>query len=61
MLQAQAAPVPGIVSVQVTPGSGMAAIFALLGAAQRFMVDFAALRVSDAGTPLRSQKITRIE
>ena len=56
-----AAPVPGIITVPVTSGAGMAAIFALLGAAQRFMVDFAALRVANVGTPQRSQKITRSE
>ncbi|KXF75341.1 aminotransferase [Paramesorhizobium deserti] len=54
-------PVDGIVSVPVTASSGMAAIFALLPAAQCFMVEFAASRVADAGTPVRSSKITRSE
>lgn len=39
--------------------SGLAAIFALLPLAQAFMVEYALSRVSDAGTPIRSTKITR--
>lgn len=41
--------------------SGLAAAFALLPAAQRFMVDFAASRVADVGLPVRSSKVTRVE
>ena len=41
--------------------SGMAAVFALLPAAQTLMVAFAAERVENAGTPVRSNKITRSE
>ena len=41
--------------------AGLAAIFAMLPAAQRFMLDFAAARVADVGTPRRSTKITRTE
>ena len=51
----------GAVTVRFPQTSGLAALFALLPAAQRFMVDFAASRVDDVGTPVRSQKITRIE
>ncbi|WP_377291956.1 SIS domain-containing protein [Rhizobium sp. SG2393] len=55
------APVAGAVTVTFTPASGLAAIFAMLPAAQRLMVAFAASRVPDAGTPVRSSKITRSE
>lgn len=54
-------PVEGVVTVPVPTATGMDAIFALLPAAQRFMVEFAAARVADAGTPVRSSKITRSE
>ncbi len=43
------------------PASDMAAIFAMLPVAQRFMVAFADARVENAGTPVRSTKITRSE
>jgi hypothetical protein len=33
----------------------------MLPTAQRLMIGFAAARVEDAGTPLRSSKITRVE
>jgi len=56
-----AAPAKGAVTVAVPRAGGLAALFALMPAAQRFMVDFAASRVADVGTPLRSQKVTRIE
>ena len=56
-----AAPVPDIVTVALPVASGMAAVFALLPVMQRFMVDFAATRVPDVGTPRRSFKITRTE
>ncbi len=39
----------------------MAAIFAMLPVAQSFMIAFAAARVENAGTPVRSTKITRSE
>lgn len=57
------APVEGgeILSLAVDPGDGLAAIFALLPVAQAFMVEFAMSRVADAGTPVRSTKITRSE
>lgn len=55
------APVKGAVTVAVKPASGMAAVFALLPAAQTLMVAFAAERVENAGTPVRSNKITRSE
>jgi fructoselysine-6-P-deglycase FrlB-like protein len=56
-----AAPVAGAVTVPLPKASGLAALFALLPVAQRFMVEFAASRVENVGTPLRSQKVTRIE
>lgn len=56
----QAAP-PGVVQIALPPASGLAAALALLPAAQAFMVAFAAARVPDVGTPVRSSKITRVE
>lgn len=54
-------PVPGTVTLAAEAASDMAAVFSLLPLAQRLMVDFAAARVPDVGTPLRSSKITRTE
>jgi len=54
-------PVSGAVTVAVKPASGLAAIFALLPAAQSLMVAFAEERVENAGTPVRSNKVTRSE
>jgi len=54
-------PVAGTVSISFRPSTGLAAIFAMLPTAQRFMIDFAEARVDDAGTPVRSSKITRSE
>jgi fructoselysine-6-P-deglycase FrlB-like protein len=54
-------PVVGTVSIHFAPATGLAAIFAMLPAAQRLMVAFADARVDDAGTPVRSTKITRSE
>lgn len=56
----EAAP-EGVTQVALPPASGLAATLALLPAAQAFMVAFAAARVADVGTPLRSSKITRHE
>lgn len=53
--------VPGATTLSFRPAEGLAAIFALLPAAQRFMVAFADQRVENPGTPLRSTKITRSE
>jgi fructoselysine-6-P-deglycase FrlB-like protein len=39
----------------------MAANFAMLPVAQAFMIAFADARVENAGTPVRSTKITRSE
>ncbi|WP_416799012.1 SIS domain-containing protein [Ciceribacter azotifigens] len=54
-------PVEGAVTIAFRPASGMAAILAMLPTAQRLMVAFADERVENAGTPLRSTKITRSE
>jgi fructoselysine-6-P-deglycase FrlB-like protein len=54
-------PVVGALTVACKTTSGLAASFALLPAAQRFMVDFAASRVADVGTPLRCSKVTKVE
>jgi len=55
------APVAGAVTIGFKPASGLAAVFAMLPVAQRFMVAFADARVENAGTPVRSTKITRSE
>ncbi|MBC7736380.1 MAG: aminotransferase [Candidatus Saccharibacteria bacterium] len=55
------APVEGAVTIGFAPASSLAAVFAMLPTAQRLMIGFAAARVADAGTPLRSSKITRTE
>ena len=55
------APVAGTETVKIDAASGAAAIFALLPAAQRFMLAFASARVADVGTPVRSSKITKVE
>ncbi len=55
------APVTGAVTIRFTPATGLAAIFAMLPVAQRLMIGFAEARVDNAGTPLRSTKITRSE
>lgn len=55
------APVPGTVTIPFVPASGMAAILSMLPIAQRLMIAFAEARVENAGTPVRSTKITRSE
>ncbi|MEI2298130.1 SIS domain-containing protein [Ensifer sp. MJa1] len=55
------APTDGVTTIAFAPASGMAAIFAMLPVAQSFMIAFAAARVENAGTPVRSTKITRSE
>ncbi len=54
-------PVAGVVTLQFQPASGLAAVFAMLPVAQRLMLAFADGRVDNAGTPVRSTKITRSE
>lgn len=55
------APVEGVSTIPFARASGMAAIFAMLPVAQSFMIAFATSRVENAGTPVRSTKITRSE
>ncbi|MGO4116935.1 SIS domain-containing protein [Rhizobium ruizarguesonis] len=55
------APVAGAVTIRFAPATGLAAIFAMLPVAQRLMIAFADARVENAGTPVRSTKITRSE
>ncbi len=55
------APVTGAVTIRFAPATGLAAIFAMLPVAQRLMIAFAETRVENAGTPVRSTKITRSE
>ncbi len=54
-------PVEGATTLRFAPADGLAAILAMLPVAQRFMIAFAAARVENAGTPVRSTKITRSE
>ena len=54
-------PVAGTVTLSFNPASGLAAIFQLLPVAQSLMIAFADARVENAGTPVRSTKITRSE
>jgi len=54
-------PVPGLETVALPQSAGLAGLVAILLAQQKFMVRFAAARVADVGTPLRSQKVTRME
>lgn len=54
-------PVEGTTTLRFAPATGLAAIFSMLPVAQRFMIAFAEARVDNAGTPVRSTKITRSE
>lgn len=54
-------PVEGAATIPFKRATGLAAIFAMLPTAQRLMVAFADSRVDNAGTPVRSTKITRSE
>ncbi|TPJ74601.1 SIS domain-containing protein [Mesorhizobium sp. B2-7-1] len=54
-------PVAGAVTLRFERASGLAAVFAMLPAAQRLMIAFADSRVENAGTPVRTTKITRSE
>jgi fructoselysine-6-P-deglycase FrlB-like protein len=54
-------PVEGATTLSFEPAPGLAAILAMLPVAQRFMIAFADARVENAGTPVRSTKITRSE
>jgi fructoselysine-6-P-deglycase FrlB-like protein len=54
-------PVEGAVTLAFKPATGLAAIFAMLPVAQRLMIAFADSRVENAGTPVRTTKITRSE
>lgn len=51
----------GALHVTVDRAQGLAASLALLPAAQRLVVELAAQRVPDVGTPVRSGKVTRVE
>ncbi|MBZ9988110.1 SIS domain-containing protein [Mesorhizobium sp. BH1-1-5] len=54
-------PVAGAVTLRFERASGLAAVFAMLPVAQRLMIAFADSRVENAGTPVRTTKITRSE
>lgn len=54
-------PVEGAVTVGFKPATGLAAVFSMLPTAQRLMIAFADARVENAGTPVRTTKITRSE
>lgn len=51
----------GLPTIRLTPSSGMEAHLRLLMAAQSIMTAFAAERVDNPGTPVRSSKVTRSE
>ena len=53
--------VPSCVTLRFKPETGLAAIFQMLPVAQSLMIAFADARVENAGTPVRSTKITRSE
>lgn len=53
--------VEGATMFTFAPATGLAAIFSMLPVAQRFMIAFAEARADNAGTPVRSTKITRSE
>lgn len=53
--------VSGCVTLHFKPETGLAAIFQMLPVAQLLMIAFADERVEDAGTPVRTTKITRSE
>ena len=55
------ASIPGAAHLLLPRSTGLAAVLTLLPTAQRLMLDFAASRVADVGTPLRSSKVTRTE
>ncbi|WP_425332063.1 SIS domain-containing protein [Pararhizobium polonicum] len=55
------APVAGATTLTFSPATGLAAVFSMLPVAQRLMIAFAEARVENAGTPVRSTKITRSE
>ena len=57
----QEEPVAGCVTLRFKPETGLAAIFQMLPVAQSLMIAFADERVDNAGTPVRSTKITRSE
>ncbi|TKB21148.1 MAG: SIS domain-containing protein [Mesorhizobium sp.] len=54
-------PVGDAVTLAFKSASGLAAVFAMLPVAQRLMIAFADARVENAGTPVRTTKITRSE
>lgn len=53
--------VPGVPTISLQPSEGIEASLRLLMAAQHLMTAFAALRVENPGTPVRSSKVTRSE
>ena len=52
------APVPDTVTLPLPPRSGYAAALAALPTLQRLLVQVAAAKVADVGTPVRSSKVT---
>nr|WP_026616589.1 aminotransferase [Ensifer aridi] len=54
-------PIEGVTTIGFKRATGMAAILAMLPVAQSLMVAFADARVENAGTPVRSTKVTRSE
>ena len=54
-------PIPGAVTVQLPQRADLAAVFTVLPAMQRLMIEVATRMVADAGTPIRATKVTRVE
>ncbi len=54
-------PAAGAATIRFKTAAGMAAILAMLPVAQSLMIAFADARVENAGTPVRSTKVTRSE
>ncbi|ASP81482.1 aminotransferase [Sinorhizobium meliloti] len=54
-------PAAGATTIRFKPAAGMAAILTMLPVAQSLMIAFADARVENAGTPVRSTKVTRSE
>ncbi|MCA1444916.1 aminotransferase, partial [Ensifer sp. IC4062] len=48
-------------TIRFPPSAGLAAVFTMLPVAQSLMLAFADARIDNAGTPVRSSKITRSE
>jgi fructoselysine-6-P-deglycase FrlB-like protein len=53
--------IQGVATVRFKPATGLAAVFAMLPVLHSLIIAVAEARVDDAGTPLRTTKVTRVE